>query len=69
VTIDEAALDQDVRLRLSELGIRAGGSAKVLHRSSLAGTVLACGGQRLALDSGTAKSVRVKLPERRLAAA
>jgi Fe2+ transport system protein FeoA len=55
--VESAPLDAKTTLRLGELGLRPGCVICVLKRTVFGGTVVACGGQRLALDKATAALV------------
>ncbi len=50
------------RLRLAELGIRAGALVTVLARTAGGGRVLGIGTSRVALDRATAARLRVETP-------
>jgi Fe2+ transport system protein FeoA len=58
VRVDASSLDRKTTLRLCELGLRPGCVVCVVQRTLFGGTVVACGGHRLALDKLTAGSVR-----------
>lgn len=51
--------DAATRLRLSELGVRAGTTVRVTHRSAFGGRVLAVGVDRFALDARTCGFIEV----------
>ncbi|MDR1188248.1 MAG: ferrous iron transport protein A [Bifidobacteriaceae bacterium] len=55
--IERAALDAKTALRLCEIGLRPGCVVCVMQRTVFGGTVVVCGGHRLALDRATAASV------------
>ncbi|MGV8977850.1 MAG: FeoA family protein [Cellulomonas sp.] len=50
VTVD---LEHATRLRLSELGLRAGAIVRVTHRAAFGGRVVAIGADRFAVDGRT----------------
>lgn len=54
-------IDMDVRhgFRLEELGLRRGTVIRVVQRSAFGGRVLARGPERIAVDAGTARRIRV----------
>jgi Fe2+ transport system protein FeoA len=55
--IERAALDAQTTLRLCEIGLRPGCVVCVMQRTVFGGTVVVCGGHRLALDKATADGV------------
>ncbi|MDR1442632.1 MAG: ferrous iron transport protein A [Bifidobacteriaceae bacterium] len=59
--IEKAALDGQTALRLCEIGLRPGCVVCVMQRTVFGGTVVMCGGHRLALDKATAASVTTSL--------
>jgi ferrous iron transport protein A len=50
----------NIRLRLSELGIRPGAEFRVLQRAGLGGRLIALDCERIALDSRTATTIEVE---------
>ena len=57
-------LEDSTRLRLSELGLRAGAIVRVTHRAAFGGRVVAIGVDRFAVDSGTCTRIQVEAPGR-----
>ncbi|MDR3107289.1 MAG: ferrous iron transport protein A [Bifidobacteriaceae bacterium] len=56
--VERATLDAKTTLRLGEIGLRTGCLVCVMQRTVFGGTVVVCGGHRLALDKATAAGVR-----------
>lgn len=59
VVIDDIDMDERHRFRLSEIGLAAGTSLSIAQRGVFGGRVIACGTERIAVDGGTAKAIRV----------
>ncbi|MDR0365634.1 MAG: ferrous iron transport protein A [Bifidobacteriaceae bacterium] len=57
LSVEQAELDAKTALRLSEIGLRPGCVVCVMQRTAFGGTVVACGGHRLALDKRIASRV------------
>ncbi len=55
-------LDQSVRLRLGELGLRPGSVLRVTHRAAFGGRVVAIGADRFAVDAATCQRIEVAEP-------
>ena len=55
-------LDGSTRLRLSELGLRAGAIVRVTHRAAFGGRVVAIGADRFAVDRGTCTRIQLEAP-------
>ncbi|MDR1393375.1 MAG: ferrous iron transport protein A [Bifidobacteriaceae bacterium] len=55
--VERSSLDKQLALRLCELGLRPGCEVCVMQRTVFGGTVVVCGGHRLALDKATAAGV------------
>ncbi|MBM6699276.1 ferrous iron transport protein A [Bifidobacterium pullorum subsp. saeculare] len=53
-------LDERHRFRLLELGLRVGTVLRVVQRGNFGGRVVARGSERIALDGGTARAIRVR---------
>ena len=53
-------LDDGVRVRLRELGLRPGGELHVTHRAAFGGLVVAVGADRFALDARTVARIHVE---------
>ncbi len=51
------------RRRLAELGLRAGATVEVVHRTAGGGRVVAVAGSRIALDRATAHGIQVLVVE------
>ncbi|MFI2755098.1 ferrous iron transport protein A [Cellulomonas sp. P22] len=51
--------EQSMRLRMSELGLRAGAVLHVTQRAAFGGRVVAIGAQRFAVDSQTATRIEI----------
>ena len=52
-------LDQSHRLRLGELGLRAGAVLRVTHRAAFGGRVVAIGADRFAVDAATCARIEM----------
>ena len=63
VIVDSVDLDERHRFRLMELGLRTGVTIRVVQRSGFGGRVVARGPERIALDGGTARAIRVRTPD------
>ncbi|MFR7426343.1 MAG: FeoA family protein [Bifidobacterium pullorum] len=63
VIVDGIDLDERHRFRLMELGLRAGVVIRVVQRSGFGGRVVARGPERIALDGGTARAIRVRISD------
>jgi ferrous iron transport protein A len=53
-------LDHAARLRLSELGLRAGAVVRVTHRAAFGGRVVAIGSDRFAVDARTCARIEIE---------
>lgn len=62
-------LDSRHGFRLEELGLRRGTTIRVVQRSAFGGRVLARGPERIAVDAGTARRIRVRVDAPRAAGA
>ena len=59
VTVD---LEDSIRLRLSEHGLRAGAIVRVTHRAAFGGRVVAIGADRFAVDGRTCALIELEAP-------
>ena len=57
---DGIDLDDRHRFRLCEIGLAPGAGLRVMQRSAFGGRVVAFGNERVAVDGGTARAVRVR---------
>jgi ferrous iron transport protein A len=55
-------LEHVTRLRLSELGLRAGAIVRVTHRAAFGGRVVAIGTDRFAVDGRTCTRIELEAP-------
>jgi len=55
-------LEHAPRLRLSELGLRAGAIVRVTHRAAFGGRVVAIGADRFAVDGRTCTRIELETP-------
>ena len=60
VVVDGIDLDDRHRFRLCEIGLAPGAGLRVMQRSAFGGRVVAFGNERVAVDGGTARAVRVR---------
>ncbi len=60
VVVDGIDLDDRHRFRLCEIGLAPGAGLRVVQRSAFGGRVVAFGNERVAVDGGTARAVRVR---------
>lgn len=67
VLIDAIDLDERHRFRLREIGLAPGTSLKVTQHGIFGGRVVARNSERIALDGGTARSIRVRATRSRTA--
>lgn len=63
VVIDGIDLDERHRFRLYEIGLTPGTQLRIMQRGAFGGRVVALGGERVALDHGTAQAIRVRLAQ------
>jgi ferrous iron transport protein A len=60
LTVVAVTVPPAVRLRLREIGLRAGTTLRVTHRAAFGGRVVAVGSTRLAVDGATAARIEVR---------
>jgi ferrous iron transport protein A len=53
--------EADAALRMREIGLRPGGTVRVIQRAAFGGRLIAAGAGRLALDGATAACVDVEV--------
>lgn len=58
-TVDTVATDERALRRLAELGVRPGSRVTVLRRTAGGGRIVGVAGARVALDAGTAGTIRL----------
>ncbi len=63
VVVDGIDLDERHRFRLCEIGLAPGAGLRVVQRSAFGGRVVAFGNERVAVDGGTARAVRVRFAQ------
>ena len=63
VVVDGIDLDDRHRFRLCEIGLAPGTGLRVVQRSAFGGRVIAFGNERVAVDGGTARAVRVRFAQ------
>ena len=61
ICLMDCDFDEATRLRLRELGLCKGTSARVIQRAPFGGRVLSVAGQRIAIDGQTTRRFRVTL--------
>jgi ferrous iron transport protein A len=61
VRVRAVRVASDAALRMRELGLRPGGTVRVIQRAAFGGRVVATGAGRLALDGATAARVDVEV--------
>ena len=63
VVVDGIDLDDRHRFRLCEIGLAPGTGLRVVQRGAFGGRVIAFGNERVAVDGGTARAVRVRFAQ------
>ncbi len=58
--IDGIDLDERHRFHLYEIGLAPGAQLRIMQRGAFGGRVVALGGERVALDNGTAQAIRIR---------
>ena len=60
VEVREVSAPPSARLRMREVGLRAGAVVRITQRGPFGGRVVAVGGSRIALDAATAAAILVE---------